>query len=90
MKRSASKSKASQSRSKGEIPSRSRRRERLSCFKLKQSYLLDSDAELFIYLIQCIRFGSRKVRRLNRALIVLLEVGFSISAVKAQGHPATI
>ena len=28
---------------------------------------IDSDAELFMYLIQCIRFGSWKVRRLNRA-----------------------
>ena len=26
--------------------------------KLKQAFLTDSDAELFMYLIQCIRFGS--------------------------------
>ena len=56
-----------QSRSKGEIPGRARQKERLSRSKLKQAYLIDSDAELFMYLIQCIRFGSWKVRRLNRA-----------------------
>ena len=26
--------------------------------KLKQAFLVDSDAALFMYLIQCIRFGS--------------------------------
>ena len=26
--------------------------------ELKQAFLTDSDAELFVYLIQCIRFGS--------------------------------
>ena len=26
--------------------------------QLKQAFLIDSDAELFMYLIQCIRFGS--------------------------------
>ena len=41
----------------------------LSCSKSKQAFLIDSDAELFMYLIQCIRFGSWKVRPLNRALI---------------------
>ena len=49
-----------QSRSKGEIPIWARRKERLSRSKLKQAFLIDSDAELFIYLIQCIRFGSWK------------------------------
>ena len=35
---------------------------------LKQAFLIDSsDAEIFMYLIQRIRFGSRKDRRLNRA-----------------------
>ena len=47
-----------QSRSKGEIPGRARRTERLSRSKLKQAFLIDSDAERFMYLIQCIRFGS--------------------------------
>ena len=42
MKSLASELKAFQSRSKGEIPGRA----------------VDSDAELFIYLIQCTRFGS--------------------------------
>ena len=55
---SASESKPFQSRSKGEIPGRARRKERLSRSKLKQAFLIDSDAELFMYLIQCIRFGS--------------------------------
>ena len=67
MKSSASESKPFQSRSKGEIPGRARRKERLSRSKLKQAFLIDSDAELFMYLIQCIRFGSLKVWRLNRA-----------------------
>ena len=58
MKSSASESKPFQSRSKGEIPGRARRKERLSRSKLKQAFLIDSDAELFMYLIQCIRFGS--------------------------------
>ena len=67
MKSSASESKPFQSRSKGEIPGRARRKERLSRSKLKQAFLIDSDAELFMYLIQCIRFGLWKVRRLHRA-----------------------
>ena len=58
MKSSASESKPFQSRSKGEIPGQARRKERLSRSKLKQALLIDSDAELFMYLIQCIRFGS--------------------------------
>ena len=58
MKISGSESKAFQSRSKGEIPARARRKERLSRSKLKQAFLIDLDAELFMYLIQCIRFGS--------------------------------
>ena len=53
---------------KGKIPGRARRKERLSCSKLKQAFLIDSDTELFMYLIQYIRFGSWKVWRLNRAL----------------------
>ena len=60
-----------QSRSKGEIPGRATRKERLNHSKLKQAFLTDSDAELFMYLIQCIRFGSWKVRCLNRALVSL-------------------
>ena len=67
MKSSASESKPFQSRSKGEIPGRARRKERLSRSKLKQAFLIDSETELFMYLIQFIRFGSWKVRRLNRA-----------------------
>ena len=57
-KSSASESKAFQSRFKGEIPGRARRKERLSRSKLKWAFLFDSDAELFMYLIQCSRFGS--------------------------------
>ena len=57
---SASESMAFQSRSKYKklIPSRARRKEQLRRSKLKQAFLIDSDAELFMYLIQCIRFGS--------------------------------
>ena len=67
MKSSAFDSKPFKSRSKSEIPGRARRKERLSRSKLKEAFLSDSDVELFMYLIQCIRFGSWKVRRLNRA-----------------------
>ena len=52
MKSSASESKPFQSRSKGEIPGRARRKERLSRSKLKQAFLIDSDAELFIRLMK--------------------------------------
>ena len=50
MKSSASETKPFQSRSKGEIPDRARRKERLSRSKLKQAVLIDSDAELSMYL----------------------------------------
>ena len=49
MKSSASESKPFQSRSKGEIPGRARRKERLSRSKLKQAFLIDSDDELMYY-----------------------------------------
>ena len=51
MKSSASESKPFQSCSKGEIPSRARRKERLGRSKLKQAFVIDSNAELFMYLI---------------------------------------
>ena len=57
MKSLASESKAFQSRPKDEIPGRARQKERLSRSKLKQAFVTDSDAERFMYLIQCIRFG---------------------------------
>ena len=47
----APESKPFQSHSKGEIPGPARRKERLSRSKLKQAFLIDSDAELFMYLI---------------------------------------
>ena len=59
MKSSASESKQFQSRSKGEIPDRARPKEQLIRSKnLKKAFLIDSDAALFMYLIQCIWFGS--------------------------------
>ena len=58
MKSFASESKPFQSRSKGEIPGRARQKEGLSNSTLKQVFLTDSDAKLFMYLIQCIKFGS--------------------------------
>ena len=77
MKRSASASKPFQSCPKGEIPGRARRKERLSRSKLKQAFpVSDSDDELFTYLIQCIRFGSWKVRRLNRAQAYFINFSF--------------
>ena len=67
MKSSASELKLFQ----GEIPGRARRKERLGRSKLKQVLLINSDAKLLMYLLQCIRFGSWKVRGLNGALIPL-------------------
>ena len=58
MKSSVPESKLLQSRSRGEIPSQARQEEQLSYPKLKELFLIDSDAELFMYLIQGIRFGS--------------------------------
>ena len=58
IKSSVSGTKPFQSRSTVEIPGRARRKERLSLSKLKKALLTDLDAELFIYLIQCITFGS--------------------------------
>jgi len=58
MKSSTSESKPFQSRSEGEIRGRPRRTERLSRSKLKLAFLIDADAELSMYLIQCVRFGS--------------------------------
>ena len=42
-------SKPFQSYSKGEIPGWARRKERLSRSKLKQAFLIDSDAKLFMF-----------------------------------------
>ena len=58
MKILTSESKPFQSRSKGEIPGRAGRKERLTRSKLKQAFLTASIAELSMHLIQFIRFGS--------------------------------
>ena len=58
MKSLASESKPLQSRSRFEIPGQARREERLGRSKLKEPFLIDSDAERFMFLIQGIRFGS--------------------------------
>ena len=58
MKSAASESKAFQSRSKGEIPGWARRKEHLSGSKLKQDFLIDSGAELFMYLIHSVLMTS--------------------------------
>ena len=50
MKSSASESKPFHSRSKVEMSGRARRKERLSCSRLKQAFLIDSDVELFMVL----------------------------------------
>ena len=50
MKSSAFESEFFKSRFKGEIPRPARRKERLSRSKLKQTFLINSDAELFMYL----------------------------------------
>ena len=54
MKSSASESKPFQSHSKGEIPSWAKRKEWLSHSKLKEAFLIHSDAELLMFLIQSI------------------------------------
>ena len=54
--------------------------------------IIDSDAELFMYLIQCIRFGSRKVRRLNRALVAVyadIDVMFSVQIDSTNNNQTT-
>ena len=51
MKSSASESKAFQSGSKGEIPGRAKRTG--EPFQIETGVLIDSDAKLFMYLIQC-------------------------------------
>ena len=59
MKSSASESKLFQSRSKGEIPGRARRKLRTAePFQIETGVSKLPDAELFMNLIQCIRFGS--------------------------------
>ena len=58
MKSSASESKPFQSRSQVKIPGRARQEDRLSHFKLKRVFLIDSDLERFMFLIQCIRLES--------------------------------
>ena len=75
MESSASESKQIQSRSKGEIPGQTRRKERLSRSKLKQAFLIDSDAKFLMYLrtvptivtahIFCACQGSRARRERN-------------------------
>ena len=68
MKSSASEPKPFQSRSKGEIPGQARRKERLSRSKLKQVFLIDLDAELFMtevnsmYWVRLIKSSASKRR----------------------------
>ena len=59
------KSSASESQPSKVTPAK--QKEWLSHSKLKQAFLIDSDAKLFIDLIQCIKFGSWKDRHLNQA-----------------------
>ena len=58
MKSSASELKPLQSRPRFEIPGQARWEEQLGPSKFKEPFLIDSDSELFMYLIQDIRFGS--------------------------------
>ena len=58
MKSPASESKPFQSRSQVKIPGRARQEDRLSHLKLKRVFLIDSDLERFMFLIQCIRLES--------------------------------
>ena len=62
MKSSASESKLFQSRSKVKIPGRAREKG------------VPNSAELFMYLIEGVRFGSRRVWRLNWAKVTVLKM----------------
>ena len=66
MKSSASQSKPFQSRQQSKFPAGLRGKNGWTV-PIEIGVPNWSDAELFIYLIQCIRFGSWKIRRLNRA-----------------------
>ena len=72
MKSAASESKPFQRRSIGEIPGRARRKERLSRFKWKQAFLIDSDTELSMYLIQCsvLGFGKERIKGTEKATYI--------------------
>ena len=61
MKSSASELKQFQRRSKGEIPGQARRKERLSRSKLKLPFLIDSDAELYMYLFNQLGSAHEKI-----------------------------
>ena len=65
MKSSESESKPFQSCSKGEIPGRARRKERLSRSKLKQTFLTDSDDETFHELNSMLLLGLASKPGLN-------------------------
>ena len=87
MKSSASESKPFQSRSKGEIPGRARRKEWLSHSKLKQAFLIDSDAELFMKLtIQRIRFSAWKVRHLKGLIVLTTRKKLNYNTYKIVFH----
>ena len=58
-----------QSCSKGEIPGRARLKEWLGHSKLRQAFLIDSDDNFFMNLIQCIRFGWWKVQHLKFSFV---------------------
>ena len=58
MKSLVSESKLFQSHFKAEIPDQAMQEARLSHSKLKYKFLIDSDAELYMNLIQRIKFGS--------------------------------
>ena len=58
MKSPASESKPFQSRSQVKILGGARQEDQLSHFKLKQVFLINSDAELFMFFIHCIRLES--------------------------------
>ena len=58
----------------------------LSRSKLNQPFPIDSDAVLHMNLIRWIRFGSAEVRRLNRALVEVLQASYSCQTVDVQNH----
>ena len=55
MKRSSTGSKAVPKSHLSRNSRPARREQRLSCYKLKKTFIIDSDSELFMYLIPCIR-----------------------------------
>ena len=79
MKSLVSESKPFQSHFKAEIPDQAMQEAQLSHSKLKYKFLIDSEAELYMCLIPCIRFGI-----LTRPKLTIIIFVSKFLVVKAQ------